>query len=93
MIAAVLHGALPPAAGGGQARGGRGDDQGGRVQVEVYRCCTGVQVYSVLSLDVYSFAIILHEIIARAGVWGGTLGPDVSRAATLFTYLHLFKFI
>ena len=92
MIAAVLHGALPPAAGGGQARGGRGDDQGGRVQVEVYRC-TGVQVYSVLSLDVYSFAIILHEIIARAGVWGGTLGPDVSRAATLFTYLHLFKFI
>ena len=50
-------------------------------------------MYSVLSLDVYSFAIILHEIIARAGVWGGTLGPDVSRAATLFTYLHLFKFI
>ena len=46
LLAAVLHGALPPAAGvacGG--RGGRGDDQGGRVQVEVYRCT----VYSVLS--------------------------------------------
>ena len=62
-------------------------------KADVYRYSTGVQVYSVLSLDVYSFAIILHEIIARAGVWGGTLGPDVSRAATLFTYLHLFKFI
>ena len=61
-------------------------------KADVYRYSTGVQVYSVLSLDVYSFAIILHEIIARAGVWGGTLGPDVSRAATLFTYLHLFKF-
>ena len=62
-------------------------------KADVYRYSTGVQVYrctySVLSLDVYSFAIILHEIIARAGVWGGTLGPDVSRAATLFTYLFL----
>ena len=59
-------------------------------KADVYRYSTGVQVYSVLSLDVYSFAIILHEIIARAGVWGGTLGPDVSRAATLFTYLPTF---
>ena len=92
LLAAVLHGALPPAAGvacGG--RGGRGDDQGGRVQVEVYRCT----VYSVQCTmpDVYSFAIILHEISARAGVWGGTLGPDVSRAAALSTYLLRFRYI
>ena len=39
----------------------------------------------------YSFAIILHEISARAGVWGGTLGPDVSGAAALSTYL--FRYI
>ena len=32
--------------------------------------------------DVYSFAIILHEILVRDGVWGSMLGADVSEQAS-----------
>ena len=41
--------------------------------------------------DVYSFAIILHEILVRDGVWGSMLGADVSEQASWIFYKNMIN--